>query len=100
MPPGCTAIDGVPPTRDAYRADDAWVQRPERPSAVHTWDAAGKQWPDMGPLDVVQRDLAAPLLLQLAADDGRAIRPLAEIVDALINGQPMPAAFPARSASS
>jgi hypothetical protein len=86
-PPGCMAITDPPPSPDAYRVGEAWVKRPARPSAAHTWDGASKQWSDQRPPDVVKRDLVAPLLQRLVDEDVRAIRPLAELVAALINGQ-------------
>jgi hypothetical protein len=86
-PPGHLAIKEVPPAPDAYRVGAKWVLRPVRPTSGHTWDSAGKQWRDERPLDVVKRDLVAPLLQRLADEDVRAIRPLAELVDSLLKGQ-------------
>jgi hypothetical protein len=91
-PHGCVALADLPPSPDAYRVGGAWNLRPTRPSAVHTWDRASKQWRDLRPLDVIRRDLAAPVLQLLADSDGAAIRPIAEIVAALMNGEPMPTA--------
>lgn len=86
-PPGCVAITDPPPARDAHRVGDTWVMRPTRPSSAHTWDASTKQWRDQRPMDAVKRDLLAPMLQRLADEDLRAIRPVAELVAALINGQ-------------
>lgn len=85
-PPGCLAISDPPPAPDAHWVGDKWAERPPRPSSAHTWDSATKEWRDERPLDAVKRDLLAPLLQRLADEDARAIRPLAELVDALIKG--------------
>ena len=63
-------------------ADDEW--------RTWQWDDAAERWVPVPTLAARKLEARAPLLQDLAAEDARAIRPLAELVQAIVAGERMP----------
>lgn len=90
--PGVTILEGEAAPPNTYRAGDAWVPIPARPSPHHAWDWTAKAWVDPR---TAQQTLAEQWAAVRAERDRRLAACDWTLLRAMEQGQPVPTAWSA-----